>query len=112
MRPIPSTLGAVRESDMRKVRDTCLFFCFFFSQNMIQLACAFAGYQHDRVCRVHWLGWCGGGGGGGREWVNPTNCDCVFKMWCSAGGKQDPSKFMPLCEREEKGSGVEVEGIE
>lgn len=47
--------------------------------------------------------------GGG---VNPTNCDCVFKMWCSAGEKQDPSKFVPLCERQEKGSEVEVEGIE
>lgn len=68
MRPIPITLGAVRKSDMRKVRDTCLFiqffFFFFFSQNMIQLACDSAGYQHGRGCRVHWLAWCGRGGGG------------------------------------------------
>lgn len=97
----PSTLGAVRESDMRKVRDTCLFFSlsFFFSQNMIQLACTSAGHQHGRGCRVHRIAPCRGG----RERVNPANCDCVFKMWCSAGGKAGPIQVhAPVWKRGER----------
>lgn len=35
-------------------------------------------------------GGCVGGGGGAGERVNPANCECVFKMWCSAGGKAGP----------------------
>lgn len=72
-----STLGAVRESDIRKVRDTCLFF--------------FILTEHDPVsmhlCRLlAWYGLLSPSIQGGRERVNPANCDCVFKMWCSAGG--------------------------
>lgn len=95
---------------MRKVRDTCLFSVFLLTEHdpVSMHLCwlpAWLGLSSPLACSVRRWGGC-------REWVNPTNCDCVFKMWCSAGGKQDPSKFMPLCEREEKGSGVEVEGIE
>lgn len=32
----------------------------------------------------------GGGWGEAGERVNPANCECVFKMWCSAGGKAGP----------------------
>lgn len=97
----PSTSGAVRESDMRKVRDTCLFF--FFTQNMIQLACtsllvtSMVGVVESIGLHHAGVGW------GCREWVNPTNCDCVFKMWCSAGGKAGPIQVhAPVWKRGER----------
>jgi len=49
---------------------------------------------------------------GGGEGVNPANCGAVCsKCGVQQGGERDPSKFMPLCEGEEKGCGVsELEG--
>lgn len=48
-----------------------------------------------------WGGWRGVGGG----LIQPIVTVC-WKCGVQQGGKQDLSKFMPLCEREEKGCGV------
>ena len=77
---------------------------FFFSQNMIQLACISTGYYHGRGCRVHSIGPFARGGAR-RGLIQPIVTVCL-KCGVQQGGKQDPSKFMPLCEREEKGCGV------
>lgn len=42
---------------------------------------------------------------GGSGLIQPIVSVCL-KCGVQQGGKQDPSKFMPLCEREEKGCGV------
>lgn len=49
-------------------------------------------------------GW-GVGGKQGSGLIQPIVSVCL-KCGVQQGGKQDPSKFMPLCEREEKGCGV------
>lgn len=43
--------------------------------------------------------------GAGSGLIQPIVTVCL-KCGVQQGGKQDPSKFMPLCEREEKGCGV------
>lgn len=47
----------------------------------------------------------GGGGKQGSGLIQPIVSVCL-KCGVQQGGKQGPSKFMPLCEREEKGCGV------
>lgn len=73
----------------------------------LPLLCFPLSPEHDPVsqhllgpgCRVH----CGAPRGGASQRVNPTNCGCVFKMWCSAGGEAGPIQVhAPVWKRGER----------
>lgn len=92
---------------MRKVRDTRLFFPF-------SPSCVLPLPEHDPVSQ-HLLGRVAGStaalpAAGPASGLIPPIVAVCLKCGVQRGEKQDPSKFMPLCEREEKGCGVRGAG--